>query len=164
MLGFWLWVQHRNTTNFHISGSLLVFGVLKQLHSCPESSKSQPYDIVFAPVALSPMQPVRNQATGPVWNRLHIPSILLLHPLQIFLFSPLLLHCPNKIISISSSQSLNISINSYNQIDFTGHRFVLAMEGDSMTVMSRRREIIVYLSTSQPGCCLPYSSHRERRF
>lgn len=68
--------------------------------------------------------------------------------LYIFLFSPLLLHCPNKIISISSSQSLNISINSYNQIDFTGHRFVLAMEGDSMTVMSRRREIIVYLSTS----------------
>lgn len=35
-------------------GHCLSFWVLKQLHSCPESSKSQPYDIVFAPVALSP--------------------------------------------------------------------------------------------------------------
>ena len=38
--------------------------------------------------------------------------------LYIFLFSPLLLHYPNKTISISSSQSLNISIKSYNQIDW----------------------------------------------
>lgn len=49
ILGSWLWVQHRNTTNFHISGSLVVFWVLKQLCSCPESSKSQPYDTGLCP-------------------------------------------------------------------------------------------------------------------
>lgn len=91
------------------------------------------------------LYPLLCQVKTKLWNQLGIGSTFhssFYSIFYIFLFSP------NKTISISSSQSLNISINSYNQIDLIGYSFVLAMEEDSMTVMSRRREIIVYLSTS----------------
>lgn len=50
------------------------------------------------------------------------------------LFNPLLLYKPSKTNSVSSSQSLNKSINAYKQISLVGCRFVLGMEVGSVSV------------------------------
>lgn len=90
--------------------------------------------LAFASVTLSiPSLLVQNEVKGPIWNRHPISSVLLLHPVSP-IFNPLQLHNPTKRICVSSSQALNKSINSHNQIDLIECRFVLAMEGDNMSV------------------------------